>query len=297
MITSCSPNSNASASSVARALADRAEQVAIVLLGKPSSTNLHECRWGRHGSMCLRRSGARRGRWHDFERGEGGDLLDLIARQYKVPLAKAIELSKREFLGEAVQTRAKEPPHAAVSEGGARSAAAQRLWREAKPIVDTMAERYFLEQRRLDIGRLELGHALRWHARTSSIIALMSDATSGEPLGVHRTFIDKQGAKIERKMLGHQGVVRLSPDKSVTIGLGITEGIEDGIAILLSGWAPVWAATSAGALAKHPVLGGVECLTLFADADAPGMKAAITCRDRWLASGREAVIAAPRRLP
>jgi len=44
-------------------------------------------------------------------------------------------------------------------------------------------------------------------------------------------------------------------------GLAIAEGIEDGLAVLLTGRAPVWAATSAGALAKFPVLIGIECLT------------------------------------
>ena len=66
--------------------------------------------------------------------------------------------------------------------------------------------------------------------------------------------------KIERKMLGPQGVVRLSPDVAVTTGLGVSEGIEDGIAVMLSAWQPVWAATSAGAISKLPVLAGVQAL-------------------------------------
>ena len=38
-------------------------------------------------------------------------------------------------------------------------------------------------------------------------------------------------------MLGSQGVVRLSIDEDVTLGLGICEGIEDGLAVLQLGWA------------------------------------------------------------
>ena len=75
-------------------------------------------------------------------------------------------------------------------------------------------------------------------------------------------------------MLGPQGVVRLSPDEAVTIGLGVTEGIEDAIAVMLSAWQPVWAATSAGGISKLPVLAGVQALTLFADADTAGLQAA-----------------------
>src|SRR5262245_62488642 len=123
----------------------------------------------------------------------------------------------------------------------------------------------------------------------------MTDPISAAPLGIHRTFLGPDGAKLERKMLGPRGVVRLSPDVDVTAGLGVTEGIEDAIAVMLSAWRPVWAATSADAISKVPVLAGVQALTIFADADAAGLGAAETCRNRWSAARREVVIAAPRR--
>jgi len=94
-------------------------------------------------------------------------------------------------------------------------------------------------------------------------------------------------------MLGKVGVIRLSPDEEVTQGIGICEGIEDGLAILLSGWAPIWCATSAGAIAKFPVLSGIEALTIFADPDANGMKAAGECAERWRAADRECLVSAP----
>jgi putative DNA primase/helicase len=124
----------------------------------------------------------------------------------------------------------------------------------------------------------------------------MTHPVSGEPVGIHRTFIDVEGAKMDRKMLGQQGVIRLSPDDAVTMSLGIAEGIEDGMAVLLSGWAPVWSATSAGAIARFPVLLGIESLTVFADADKAGMQSAETCRERWIDANREVAIVAPRRL-
>ena len=93
-------------------------------------------------------------------------------------------------------------------------------------------------------------------------------------------------------MLGKAGVIRLSPDDQVAWGLGITEGIEDALAVLLSGWSPVWAATSAGSISRFPILAGIESLTLFADADAPGIAAAEACAERWLAEGRDVNIAA-----
>jgi hypothetical protein len=80
----------------------------------------------------------------------------------------------------------------------------------------------------------------------------------------------------------------------VTLGLGLCEGIETGLALLQRfGWAPVWAAASAGAVRRFPVLAGVEALTVFADADAPGLAAARACKARWAEAGREARVVWP----
>ena len=180
-----------------------------------------------------------------------------------------------------------------IDEG--RTRAALYIWSEAAPIAGTLAERYLVEHRKLDTKGISLGHALRWHPGIRALVALMTDPLSSEPIGVHRTFFASDGSKLERKMLGRQGPVQLSPDDAVTMSLGLTEGIEDGLAVLQSGWRPVWSATSAGAIARFPVLPGVESLTVFADSDAAGLQAAERCRDRWLAAGREAVVAAPGR--
>ena len=94
-------------------------------------------------------------------------------------------------------------------------------------------------------------------------------------------------------MLGRQGVVRLSPDDSVHDGLGLTEGIEDAIAVLLSDWQPVWSATSAGAIRNFPLLAGIEALTIFADNDAAGTQAAQALCARYEAAGAEARIVPP----
>jgi len=78
-------------------------------------------------------------------------------------------------------------------------------------------------------------------------------------------------------------------------GLGVAEGLEDALAVLLAGWSPIWAATSAGAVARLPVLVGIESITVFADADEAGVAAAKACCERWRVAGREALIAAPGR--
>jgi hypothetical protein len=172
---------------------------------------------------------------------------------------------------------------------GERIECALKIWEASVPLADTLSWRYFTERRELHIGLLDdLDYCLRWHDGERAVIALMTDPVTNEPTGIHRTFLNSDATKRERKMLGKQGAIRLSPDEEVTQGLGICEGIEDGLSILLSGWAPIWAATSAGAIQNFPVPSGIEVLTIFHDNDTTGMSAAIACADRWVSAGREA---------
>lgn len=171
---------------------------------------------------------------------------------------------------------------------------AAKIWRASGPLAGTLGERYLIETRRLDgVQHLDLGHALRFHAGAEAVVALMSDPRTGQPCGVHRTFLDGDGQKRDRRMLGRAGVVMLSANEDVTTGLGVCEGVEDGLAILLTGWAPIWTVTSAGVLGRFPVLAGIEHLTIFADADDAGRKAAEECSARWIADGQEARIVLP----
>jgi putative DNA primase/helicase len=90
--------SNTQAAIVSRALADQAEQVAIALWGEPTSRSRREWRFGRRGSKSLCVGGPKRGHNYDHEVGQGGDMLDLVARELNVPLGKAIEIAERNFL-------------------------------------------------------------------------------------------------------------------------------------------------------------------------------------------------------
>jgi hypothetical protein len=159
--------------------------------------------------------------------------------------------------------------------------------------------RYFVEQRGLDLARLDkLDHALRWHRGIGAVVALMTDPKTNKPTGIHRTFLNPDNTKRDpRKMLGKVGVIRLSPDEDVLEGLGIAEGIEDALAVLLSGWAPMWVATSAGAIKNFPVLPGIEALTIFADGDVVGLEAAQACAERWAGAGCEVRIYPTKDFP
>jgi len=94
-------------------------------------------------------------------------------------------------------------------------------------------------------------------------------------------------------MLGHAGIVRLSPDDEVELGLGICEGVETGLAIMAAGWVPVWACGSLNALRCYPVLGGVQSLTIFSDPKPQEIEGACACAARWRAARKEALVRLP----
>ena len=191
--------------------------------------------------------------------------------------------------------QARRPRPHQEEEDGKKTEVALRLWDSSVPLRDTLAWRYFVERRQLHIGALDdLSHCLRWNARVSAVVGLMTNPVTGERSGAHRTYLNRDGTKRARQMLGHQGVIRLSPDDQVKTSLGICEGIEDGLRILLGGWSPIWSATCAGGIERFPVLPAVECLTIFADDGEPGIKAAEICAERWHEAGRKAVIVYPK---
>ena len=285
------------AGEVARALANRADIIGPALLGEPTSKSRREMRWGSRGSLAVCIRGSKKGHFYDHEVGAGGDLLDLMARVHNVPLGEAIRIAKQDFLGGTATAPSVRPPARNLDDDAScRVEFAGRIWRETSPLAGTLGEIYFREHRKLTFDGAQFAHVLRWHKGIRAVVGLMTDAVTAEPVGIHRTFLEQDGTKRERRMLGRQGVVRLSPNEFVTTGLGICEGIEDAIAVSLSGWCPIWAATSSGAIARFPVINSVEALTVFADADVPGMQAARNCAARWRAEGREVRIALPREV-
>jgi putative DNA primase/helicase len=131
-----------------------------------------------------------------------------------------------------------------------------------------------------------------------ALVALVTDAITREPLTVHRTWVRADGTRPDikpQKMLlrGHRkrnGVIRLFKD--VTRGLALAEGVESALSAAHA-FTPVWSAIDAGNLEGLPLLGGIESLTIFADNDTVGLKAAQALGQRWADAGREVCITVP----
>ena len=180
------------------------------------------------------------------------------------------------------------------------SAEAENIWRRTKSLYGSLAEIY-LRARGCSIPDSDdlrfLSNYKGWPAMVSRVTCPLTN----KPFTLHFTLLKPDGsgkADIERPkdvLFGHRlkgGVIRLSRDEDVTIGLAIAEGIETS---LHCGWFPIWATGNAGNMAIFPVLNGIESLAIFADNDksGTGLKSAKECSARWRNAGREVKIAMP----
>jgi len=103
-----------------------------------------------------------------------------------------------------------------VAEPKDNTPAALRLWRESVPLPRTLGENYFIQHRGLPISELNLEHAVRYHRIHRIVVALMTEPATNKPCGIHRIFLNADGSKRQRKMLGRQGVVRITPKSLIT---------------------------------------------------------------------------------
>jgi hypothetical protein len=184
-----------------------------------------------------------------------------------------------------------------------RVSSALRLWNEAGEPRGTVIESY-LAGREVALSDSIANHVIRHHedlkldgCRTVGMVALMRDIVTNQPRAVQRTFLDPNGRKICRKMLGpaRGTAVKLSDDANVTFGLFIGEGIETCIAALAAGFSPCWALGSAGAIGDFPVLTGIDAIAILGECDDNGAnaRAAESCAARWNEAGREVAVIEP----
>jgi DNA polymerase len=192
----------------------------------------------------------------------------------------------------------------------AKLSRALQLWQQAQPIPGTLAARYLTEWRRIDLGALpgNVDDVLRFHPccpfgpgiRRPCLIALMRDVTTDVPTGIHRIALTPDGRKIERRMLGCGGTVKLWPaEAQLIVGEGIETTLAAATRISHNGapLQPAWSAVSSGALGKLPIVPGVEQLVILVDNDinGQGQAAAARCAERWTRAGRRVIQLKPKR--
>lgn len=245
------------------------------------------------------------GRWRDAATGEFGDLLDMITAVRTLNgLSDAME-EARHFLGEA------QSPPAPPSPAPARtSAAAARLFRVAKPIVGTLAERYLLARGIAlsdDMAALRF-HPHCWHKPAPgapsttpdggpALIAAVSNL-DGAITGVQRTWLDPSGLRkapiaTPRRALGYLlgNAVRFGTACEI---MAAGEGIETTLSLrrALPGL-PLAAALSAAHLSAIHLPATSRRLYIVRDNDAAGRNAAEILTARATAMGIETFLLTP----
>jgi hypothetical protein len=194
----------------------------------------------------------------------------------------------------------------ASDNSGADLTFALRLWEEAKPITNTLAARYLSEVRKIDLAALpaSVDEVLRFHSRcpfgpgnrSPCLLALMRNPTTDAVTGIQRTGLTTDARKIDRRMLGRRGAVKLWPAGSQLV---IGEGLETVLAAATrlaycdAPLQPAWAALSSDALGQFPVLPKIERLIILVDHDPPGKTAASCCAGRWERAKRSVIQLTP----
>ena len=106
--------------------------------------------------------------------------------------------------------------------------------------------------------------------------------------------------KVDRRMLGRAGVVKLWPaGEQLVVGEGLETVLAGATRLLHKGapLRPAWAALSAGRMRTLPPIPGVKRLIILVDHDhnGEGQAAARSCTDRWSRAGCRVIRLTPAK--
>jgi Toprim domain/CHC2 zinc finger/DNA polymerase family A len=239
--------------------------------------------------------------YHCFGCGAHGDRIDWLMGVEKLSRTEAVHLLKT-WDGPVT------PKPSALNDEISKRTFALQLWEQARPIAGTLAARYLADIRGVDLTALpaDIDKALRFHPRCSfgpgmrhpCLLALMRNAVTDVPVGIQRIALTADANKIDRRMLGSSGVVKLWPaGKELVIGEGLETVLAAASRIPYDDkpLQPAWALLSAHMLSGLPIINGVEHLIILVDHDEAGLTAATTCEERWTRAGRTVVQLTPDR--
>jgi putative DNA primase/helicase len=251
------------------------------------------------------------GRSLTFRDGDGGcvlvtcwggcDRLDVIA-----------ELRRRGLLdGRAVGYRAR-ATRSLDKDDAARTARALAIWREARPMVGTIVEKYL---RRRGIFLDAWPTALRFHPACArprdeaghlrpplpAMVAVVEHVQRG-PVAVHATYLRPDGSG-KADIPKDQQKASFGPIRGGAVQLGVpqgewiavAEGVETALSVMVASAIPAWAALCAGGMERLalPPEAGMVLICVDNDANGVGARAARAAGQRFLAEGRRVRLTTP----
>ena len=246
------------------------------------------------------------GHWVDFESGEHGDLLDLIARTCRLHTFRDVLDEARRFLSlPEREYRGSGPARSPVPSGSPE--AARRLFASATQIPGTLAAIYLRRRGITDVRDLT---ALRFHpscfyraqedAPRETWPALLAAVTDPEGVitGVMRTWLARDGSgkaplTTPRRSLGRLLGCGVRFGKAADV-LAAGEGLETMLSLrVVLPALPIVASLSATHLAGFVPPSGLRRLYIARDNDRVGRRAAEMLGARAHAGGIEALVLAP----
>lgn len=255
-------------------LASHAEYVVSQVLGEPKSrTGTHyiysyseqfggEDGKRKGGSVSVAIRGDKQGLWNCFKTGEGGDLLSLIQKKFRMDFKQSLDyatrmfgLNKEQMIGQH-QSKAiykikeqidKSDPRNWSLDEKKRVRFAQKLAKESQPISGTLAEKYLREHRGIGLNKLPNG--VRFHPGIPSgkgqslYPALLAIARNeaGQVQRVQAIFLDEKTAnKADVEVVKRS--YAMAAGSSVNLSRNIknkqvsylAEGVETGLSVLQS---------------------------------------------------------------
>ena len=198
-------------------LHENAEFILDRVLGAPKDKSGGQYRYGsRKGSLVVTINGEKRGLWHDFQTGEGGNLLQLIAKEARLDIKKdfksVLECAVK-IMGGSESLFTKKSPTYTLSENTNPSKPitqaltatqkrtltyARKLARASQPISGTIAERYLQEHRKIQLDTYP--NCLRFHPAVYSqknnaihpALLVIAKDHLGQVQAVQAIYLDKE---------------------------------------------------------------------------------------------------------
>lgn len=246
------------------------------------------------------------GRWRDHAIGEGGgDVVSLYAYLFNIcDYREAFKALAGDPLVQATLASGIAAPPAKVAvpliERAAKLASVRRMYDNSTGLTGMPVEAYLRSRGLLPT---EAWDALRASVRSypgvgaCPVLIAPIEALDGSLVGLHRTYLTPHGAKLDvpnpRLTLGNVrgGAIRLGAANDRLI---ISEGLEDGLTLYQELGVPVWVAGGASFLHLMAIPDTVRSLTIAADNDAAGERAAQRAADFFSVGGREVWIMRPK---